>query len=395
MARRKYAGRMASLYLHIPFCVRKCEYCDFVSGVAGEAEIDRYLRALDRELELRFPGGLAPDTVFIGGGTPTRLSATQWLTLGGILRRRLDLSRCAEFTSEINPGTLTPEKADALRAAGVDRASFGVQSFHTRYLQGLGRAYEAGTATAAVQMARNAGIARVSMDLMFALPGQTPAELREDVDAALAHDTEHLSLYALTYEDDTPLTRQLQSGAVTPCPEELEREMFGLVGDMLAARGLPRYEVSNFARAGAACRHNLVYWTLGEWHGVGAAAHGLIGGQVHRNPPDWKVYCDAIEAGRLALQTEAAMPRFERAETLLLMGLRLTQGVELRRFRNLAGEGFHTLCAAPAARLIEQGLLELNQTHVRCTNEGLFVLDEIIVQLAAGMKAMPGTVNDQ
>lgn len=377
----------ASLYIHIPFCVRKCEYCDFVSGVAGEAEINRYLRALDFELALRFPHGLAPATVFIGGGTPTRLSTEQWLMLGGILRRHLDLSGCAEFTSEINPGTLTPAKAAALAQAGVNRASFGVQSFDTRYLQSLGRAYESGTATSAVAMARQAGIQRVSMDLMFALPGQTLDELRSDVQQALAHGTEHLSLYALTYEDDTPLTRQLQVGEVEPCPEELEREMFSMVGEALAQRGLPRYEVSNYAAPGAECAHNVAYWTLGEWHGVGAAAHGMIGGAVQRNPADWKVYCDILESGKLPLMAEPPMERLERAEALLLMGLRLTRGVELQRFRQLAGESFHAICAEPAARLIDQGLLELTETRVRCTEEGMFVLDRVILELASGMTA--------
>jgi oxygen-independent coproporphyrinogen-3 oxidase len=262
-----------------------------------------------------------------------------------------------------------------------------VQSFDTRFLQGLGRAFEAGTATAAVEMARAAGIKRVSMDLMFALPGQTLDDLRGDVQQALAHGTEHLSLYALTYEDDTPLTRQLQSGEVEPCPEELEREMFALVGDTLAALGMPRYEVSNYAKPGAECAHNLVYWTLGDWHGVGAAAHGMISGAVHRNPPDWKIYCDAIETSRAPVQHEPPMPPLERAESLLLMGLRLTRGVELQRFRHLAGESFHALCAAPAAMLIEQRLLEMTNTHVRCTEEGMFVLDRVILELAGGMKA--------
>jgi oxygen-independent coproporphyrinogen-3 oxidase len=270
---------------------------------------------------------------------------------------------------------------------GVDRASFGVQSFNPKYLTGLGRAYEAGTATTAVEIAREAGIARVSMDLIFAVPGQSLSELREDLDKALSHGTEHLSLYALTYEDDTPLTRQLQSGEVEPCPEELEREMFALVGDTLAARGMPRYEVSNYAKTGTECAHNLVYWTLGDWHGVGAAAHGMIGGAVHRNPPDWKLYCDAIEGSRAPVQHEPAMSPMERAEALLLMGLRLTRGVELQRFRHLAGESFHALCAAPAAMLIEQGLLEMTDTHARCTEEGMFVLDGVILELAGGMKA--------
>jgi oxygen-independent coproporphyrinogen III oxidase len=374
----------ASLYIHIPFCVRKCEYCDFVSGVATRDDIARYLRALDAELATRFPQGLEPATVFMGGGTPTRLEAEHLHELGDILRRHIRPQ--GEFTSEINPSTLTPAKADALARMGVNRASIGVQSFQPKYLQGLGRAYETGTATAAVEMVRAAGIRRVSMDLMFALPGQTINELQSDLEQALAHGTEHLSLYALTYEDDTPLTHQLANGEVQPCPEELEREMFEHVGRVLKTAGLPRYEVSNFAAPGAECAHNLVYWTLGEWHGVGAAAHGLIGGQVTRNAADWKVYCDMLEQGRLPEQPEPPLAPLERAETLLLMGLRLTRGVELRRFRQFAGADFTALCATPAARLIEQDLLELTDTHVRCTEAGMFVLDDVVLALSSALE---------
>jgi len=376
-----------SLYIHIPFCVRKCEYCNFYSGVAGEAEIDAYLVALEAEFALRFPDGLAPPTVFIGGGTPTRLSAVQLTRLGDILRRHVNLRACAEFTCEINPGTLTPEKAAALRAMGVDRASFGVQSFNPKYLEGLGRAYEAGTAAAAVEMARAAGIGRVSMDLIFAVPGQTIAELHEDLRQALAHDTEHLSFYALTYEDDTPLTRQLQAGEVQPCPEELEREMFALVGQVCAGAGLPRYEVSNFARPGAQCLHNLVYWQGGDWHGFGAGAHGMVQGEITANAADFRCYTQALIEGRLAISRREQLPPLGRAETLLLMGLRLTEGVELARFKQFAGASFDTLCGEAAARLRELGLLELSPTHVRATPQGLLVLDSVILELASAMEA--------
>ena len=371
----------ASLYIHIPFCVRKCGYCDFYSGVSGEAEIDAYLAAMDTELALRFPQGLVPDTVFMGGGTPTRLSAAQLVRLGGILRGRLDLSSCREFTSEINPGTLTPEKADALLAMGVDRASFGVQSFNPRFLEGLDRSFEAGRATEAVEIARAAGIERVSMDLMFALPGQTLDDLQRDLQQALSHGTEHLSLYALTYEDDTPLTRQLQAGEVEPCDNELEREMFTLVGEVCANAGLPRYEVSNFGRP---CAHNCVYWTLGDWHGIGAGAHGHVRGRITANAADHKAYTAMLLEGRLPVARDESI---NRAETLLLMGLRLTQGVELARFRQFAGVEFHATCGDVAGALIRQGLLEFTDTHVRATDAGLMVLDEIIVQLATGMEA--------
>lgn len=387
-ARGIYAGGMTSLYIHIPFCVRKCEYCDFYSGVATGQDIDRYLDALEHELRLRLPEGFAPDTVFMGGGTPTRLSASQLLRLGDVLRSRVDLTNCAEFTSEINPGTLTPAKADALVRLGVDRASFGVQSFQTRFLKSLGRAYEAGTATQAVEMARAAGIERVSMDLMFALPGQTPDDLRGDLEQALAHGTEHLSLYALTFEDDTPLTRQLLNGEVEPCPEELEREMFTLVGETCADSGLQRYEVSNFAKPGAECRHNLVYWTLGDWHGVGAGAHGMLDGRITRNAADFHAYSKAllVENRLPEVQVEQLAP-MSRAESLLLMGMRLAQGVELARFKQFAGVEFSTVCGDSAARLARQGLIELTRTHIRATEPGLLVLDNLILELANNMEA--------
>jgi oxygen-independent coproporphyrinogen-3 oxidase len=376
-----------SLYIHIPFCVRKCEYCNFYSGVASEAEIDGYLVALEREFALRFPEGLSPPTIFIGGGTPTRLSASQLTRLGETLRRHVNLRECAEFTSEINPGTLTPAKAEALRNMGVNRASFGVQSFNPKYLDGLGRAYEAGTATAAVEMARAAGIQRISMDLIFAVPGQTVAELQDDLRQALAHNTEHLSFYALTYEDDTPLTRQLQAGDVEPCPEELEREMFAMVGETCAKAGLPRYEVSNFARPGAECAHNLVYWTGGDWRGLGAGAHGMVQGEITANAADFKYYVQALSEDRLPVSRREQLPPTGRAETLLLMGLRLTRGVELARFHQFAGAGFDAMCGEAAAKLSKLGLLELSPTHVRATPEGLLVLDSVILELASAMEA--------
>ncbi|MCA8915095.1 MAG: radical SAM family heme chaperone HemW [Planctomycetes bacterium] len=375
-----------SLYIHIPFCIRKCEYCDFYSGVATEQDIDAYLDALEREFELRFVERITPATIFIGGGTPTRLSAKQLLRLGDLLRARVDLSACSEFTCEINPGTLTPAKAEALVAMGVNRASFGVQSFKTKYLGGLGRAYEAGTATAAVEMARTAGIERVSMDLIFALPGQTLQELREDIDTALGHGTEHLSFYALTYEDDTPLTRQLLNGELQPCPEELEREMFTLVGETCTAAGLQRYEVSNFAKPGAECRHNLVYWTLGDWHGLGSGAHGMIDGEISAVAADYKVYTRLISEGTLPFSRREKLADMSRAETLLLMGLRLTSGVELSRFEQWAGGSFESLCGEKAAALKSQGLLETSPTHVRATPAGLLVLDSLILELASSME---------
>ncbi|MEE9311764.1 MAG: radical SAM family heme chaperone HemW [Planctomycetota bacterium] len=382
-----------SLYIHIPFCVRKCEYCDFYSGVATDSDIELYLKALKQEMLARLPANFAPRTVFMGGGTPTRLSAAQLKTLGEMLNETLDMSSCLEFTSEINPGTLTADKAAALRAMGVDRASLGVQSFSDKYLKGLGRLYESGTVDDAIGFIRQAGIKRLSMDLIFALPTQTLDELRTDLDKALSYGTEHLSLYALTYEDDTPLTRQLERGEVEPCDEELEREMFTLIGQACSEHGLQRYEVSNFAKPDAECAHNLVYWRGGDWYGVGAGAHGMIDGEVTRNAGDFSAYSadiGNIEANQTSLVSPFTeqLSGMQRAEALLLMGLRLTEGVNLNQFRQLAGRPLTELCAKPAAELTQLGLIEFTDTHVRASSEGLLVLDRVILEFASVLETL-------
>lgn len=378
---------MSALYVHVPFCVRKCEYCDFYSEAAGERDIERYLDALEREFRLRHES-LSPRTLFVGGGTPTRLSAAQLTRLGQTLRRHVDFARLSEFTVEINPGTLDERKAASLADMGVTRASFGVQSFDAGFLKQLGRVYEVGKAESAVGLARGAGIARISMDLMFALPGQTLEQLREDLRRALALGSEHLSLYALTYEDDTPLTLALQRGEIEPCPEELEREMFSLAGQTCAASGLQRYEVSNFARPGAECAHNLAYWRQDNWRGYGAGAHGMVEGEITENAADHAAYARCLlEENRLPIVRRERLSPAQRAETLLLMGLRLCEGVELATFERLSGSPFSAVCVESSRALARRGLLELGETHVRCTDEGLLVLDRVILELASELGA--------
>jgi oxygen-independent coproporphyrinogen-3 oxidase len=300
------------------------------------------------------------------------------------LGRYTDKARLNEFTIEINPGTLDAEKAAALAAMGVTRASFGVQSFDEGFLKSLGRIHEAGKAAEAVGLVRAAGILRTSIDLIFALPGQSLAQVRSDIARALDLGTEHLSFYALTYEDDTPLTRDLVAGRVQPCEEELEREMFSVIGDACAKAGLPRYEVSNFAKPGAECRHNLVYWTLGDWHGVGAAAHGMVNGEISENAADHRAYSRALlEENKWPVVRQEKLAPAQRAETLLLMGLRLTRGVELARYQAVAGQSFANACGEAAQALTRQGLLEVTPSHVRCTDEGLLLLDRVVLELAS------------
>ncbi|NUQ36150.1 MAG: radical SAM family heme chaperone HemW, partial [Planctomycetaceae bacterium] len=295
---------MQGLYIHIPFCVKKCGYCDFYSEVASEDEMRRFLAALECELQQRAEqfAPLTPQTVFFGGGTPTRLSAENLRELGRIIHRYVDTSHVIEWTSEINPGTLDAAKADALVEMGVNRASFGVQSFNPKYLADLDRAHEAGKVDEALAFARTAGIQNINVDLIFALPGQTIDEWYHDLEQALALNTQHISLYNLTFEDDTPLTARMERGKVEPLDDETAAEMYELTVARCREVGFARYEVSNFARPGFESRHNLLYWRCGDWLGIGPAAHSACGRLRWANVRDHREYAKALlDDGRLPL----------------------------------------------------------------------------------------------
>lgn len=412
------------LYIHIPFCVKKCGYCDFYSEVASEAEAQRYLDAIERELTLRLreldetgvfggwsgaarvPGAgemlqpeggkrFAPGTVFFGGGTPTKLSADQLKRLGEILHAQLDLSQVSEWTSEINPGTLDAAKARALAEMGVNRASFGVQSFDPAWLAKLDRSHEAGKVDEALEHAANAGIARRSIDLMFALPGQTLAEWERDLEQAFACKTDHISLYALMYEDDTPLTQAMQRGEVQPTDPDIEAEFFDLTRQRCAAHGLAHYEVSNFARAGEESLHNTLYWRCGDWLGLGAGAHSATGRTRWANASDHRRFAaHLLDEGNAdgvdgELQRTACFPTTllehnspeDFADELLLMGLRLAAGVDAQDYRTRAGISLEDRCGPALSHLSELGLIAWDGKTLKTTDQGLLVLDNVILEL--------------
>lgn len=355
---------MSGLYIHIPFCAKKCAYCDFYS-VESDERVEPFLRALRKELST-LPEDFAPETVFIGGGTPTVLSVSQLETLLTSVARAADLSRVTEYSCEANPGTLDREKFAVLRAGGVNRLSIGVQSFDEGILQTLGRIHTAEEAEAAFRLACAAGFRNINLDLIFGVPGQTMAKLETGLGRALALAPEHLAVYNLIYEPGTPLT------ALNPVrpDEELEREMYDLIRARLAGAGYRHYEISNFSKPGSACRHNLLYWSGGEYIGCGPAAHSHWRGKRWSNTAVINEYCahGPCREGEEKLDAEA------KARETLVMGLRLLEGVDVPD--NLWPE-----LEAPLRRLEAERLIVRAGRRIRLTEEALFVSDAVFMEL--------------
>jgi len=352
---------MCGFYIHIPFCVRKCSYCAFYSCPVSRELAEGFLLSLEREAG-SLPDGFAPDTIFIGGGTPTALNPDE-------LKRVLSLTgrfSPQEFSCEANPGTVDPQKLELLRAGGVNRLSLGVQSFDSQSLQTLGRIHSGEEACTAFRHARAAGFENLGVDLMFGLPRQRMQILEEDLDRMLELGPEHVSIYNLMYEEGTPL-------ADSPLPrldEGLEREMYDRIRARLKEEGYIQYEISSFARPGFECRHNLLYWTGGEYIGIGPAAHSHWKGARRANASDLEGYL--LNGPRCDFE-ERLEPRAKERETLV-MGLRQIAGIDVspELWRELEGT-FMTLQ--------EEGLLAIEGRRVRLTDGALFVSDPVFAEL--------------
>lgn len=372
---------MAGLYVHIPFCLARCAYCDFLSFAVppGSPEIDLYLDALEREIELRSATLDVPfDTVYIGGGTPTVLSPTQ---LGRLLRslRRFRAGPDAEVTVEANPGTVDEARLDALRMGGANRLSLGVQTLEDRLLERAGRVHRAADAAAAVGAARAAGFANISVDLIYGLPGQTVTGWATTLRSVIDMGLEHVSAYALMVEEDTPFGGELAAGRLD-LPSETDQETMGdLVTEVLADGGYEKYEISNYARPGCRCRHNLNYWENGPYIGLGLGAWSHWEGARCRNYHQPAAYTAALAGGRIPTgEKEDVGGRTEMIDTAI-MGLRLADGLDLAGFERRFGMAFSE--AFPVAgRLLETPWLEAAGGRLRLTPAGLKVSNRILAE---------------
>jgi oxygen-independent coproporphyrinogen-3 oxidase len=365
-------------YVHIPFCSHKCGYCDFASLAGVDHLADRYLSALEREIEAALVEPQEVDTIFVGGGTPTRLDAPSLARLTTMIRRWLILAPGGEWTVEANPGTLDTAKADVLAEAGVDRVSLGAQSFQADLLRVLERDHGRRHVEQALELVRPR-FARWSLDLIFGVPGSTIDTWRADLEIALGLGPAHLSCYGLVFEKGTALWHERQSGRVEPVDEETERTMYEWTIERLGAAGLDMYEISNFAVPGHESRHNLAYWSNDAYFGFGVGAARYLRGVRSVNTRDINAYLRRIESGMPATGPTEELSAEDRArETAILMLRRTRCGIERSDFELRTGFDLDSLALDTITRYQMRGLLEDNGRRVRLSHEGLFVADQIL-----------------
>ena len=373
--------RPRAAYVHVPFCAHKCGYCDFASLAGSDHLAGRYISALEKELIQTLIEPQPVETIFIGGGTPTRLDAALLSQLLTIVRSWFPLAAEGEWTVEANPGTLDAEKIEILAAGGVNRVSLGAQSFQPRLLEKLERNHAPDDVQRAVELVRPR-MPRWSLDLIFGIPGSTLADCRRDLEIALALQPSHLSCYGLVYEKGTNLWKERQAGAVVPVEEELERLMYEAVMDRLEGAGLAMYELSNYARLGHESRHNLVYWANDAYHGVGLGAARYVRGARSVNTRDLAAYLRRIESGEPATgPSETLAPEARARETAVLMLRRTRQGIDRDDYRARTGFDLDALLGRPIARFVGQDLLEDDGMRVRFTREGRFLADLVLCEL--------------
>lgn len=366
-----------SAYVHIPFCTQICYYCDFSKVFIKNQPVDSYLEHLLQEFHSYDIQKLR--TLYIGGGTPTALSALQLEILLDGLTKNLDLSVLEELTIEANPGDLDADKIAVLKNSAVNRVSLGVQTFDDKMLKKIGRSHLEKDIYENIDRLKLAGFDNISIDLIYALPGQTMDQVKDNVEKAITLDIPHMSLYSLILENHTVFMNRMRRGKLPLPKEELEAEMFEYIIEELERSGFEHYEISNFSKPGFESRHNLMYWDNAEYYGIGAGASGYVNGVRYKNHGPIRHYLSAVEAGN-ARVTEEHLSQREQMEEEMFLGLRKKSGVSITRFEEKFGTSFEDLYGQVVRNLCHQGLLQVEGQQIRMTKKGLFLGDTVAEQ---------------
>lgn len=371
---------MSALYLHIPFCRTRCIYCDFHSGIDASLQ-ERYVEALCIEASMRaheLPS--ATETLYLGGGTPTQLSPALLHRLFSGIARHIEIGDCTETTIECNPDDLTSIYIEALTQLPINRISMGVQSFSDTDLRFLRRRHTSQAAIDAVKRCQKAGFGNISIDLIYALPGQTLEQWQRNINTAIDLGIQHISAYALTYEEGTALYTLRQNGSVKECDDELSLAMYETLIDRLQAAGFEQYEISNFALPGYHSRHNSSYWQNIPYLGLGAAAHSYDGLCRRYNPRDTMLYIKSMEAYRCCYEEEH-LSTDDRFNDMLLTRLRTRRGINCDTVRTSFGDKLSRYLLRQATPYLRQGCMEYDAPYLRIARRGIFISDSIIADL--------------
>ena len=377
-----------SLYIHIPWCQSKCPYCDFNSHAAAVWPEDEYVRALIAEMERRAEDavwrGKALRTIFFGGGTPSLFEPQSIGRILAAAQRLFGLETDAEITLEANPGTVDGAKLAAMRAAGVNLISFGAQSFNPEILKFLGRIHSAEETREAARGAHRAGFERLNLDLIFAVPGQTVADVRKDIEEVAALGPDHISAYNLTFEEGTAFFTEMRRGRITPLPNDDQAMMFELVREELPRRGYPMYEISNYAAKGHEARHNLTYWRGDSYLGIGAGAHSFAregaGGRRWWNEKMPARYIAAVQSRGLAEAGNETVDAEVAAGEFVFLNLRLSEGFALEDFAARFGVSFDTRFGERSSILFDAKLLMRERGRIRLSDRGLELADSVFAE---------------
>ena len=363
-----------SAYVHIPFCTQICYYCDFSKVFIKNQPVDSYLEHMLEEFRSYDIQKLS--TLYIGGGTPTALSAPQLEVLLDGLTKNLDLSVLEELTIEANPGDLDADKIAVLKNSAVNRVSLGVQTFDDKMLKKIGRSHLEKDIYENIDRLKLAGFDNISIDLIYALPGQTMEQVKENVAKAIGLDIPHMSLYSLILENHTVFMNRMRRGKLPLPKEELEAEMFEYIIEELERAGFEHYEISNFSKPSFESRHNLMYWDNAEYYGIGAGASGYVNGIRYKNHGPIRHYLSAVEEGNARI-TEEHLSQKEQMEEEMFLGLRKKSGVSMVRFEEKFGRSFDGLYGEIVKDLVQQGLMQIEGDRVRMTKRGLFLGDTV------------------